>query len=87
MPLYQYQCSDCEHTFKKMRQMNHRKEPCNKPCPECGGEHVNFVIGTPQVAYNQPGLHRTSEDFNSRLKEIREGVPASAKQNLDNVIR
>lgn len=38
MPLYEYACRKCEHTFALTRPMRDRDEPIL--CPECGSERV-----------------------------------------------
>src|SRR3990167_2535644 len=41
MPIYEYQCHNCEHQFEKLESMS--AEPC-KTCPECGKNHVQRMI-------------------------------------------
>lgn len=35
MPIYEYNCADCERTFEKMRPMSRADDPV--ACPDCGG--------------------------------------------------
>ena len=40
MPLYEYQCEDCENEFEEMLHFSERDDPLNTPCsfPTCGGK-------------------------------------------------
>lgn len=87
MPLYDYKCQSCDHAFRKLKQISKRHEPTKEPCPECGEAQIVNVIGCPAVAYNQPGVHKTTDNFNDRLKQIKENVGSTGKDNLSNVIR
>lgn len=87
MPLYDYQCQTCDHTFRKMKRIAARNEPTEEPCPECGHSEVTFVVGSPALAYNQPGIYKTSNNFNDRLKEIKQNVGNAGKDNMSNAIR
>ena len=42
MPVYEYQCQRCQHTFESLRPFSRRDNPA--PCPECGGS------GNPQLS-------------------------------------
>jgi len=43
MPIYEYQCEECKHTFEMMRKIT--AEPL-KECPECGGPVHKMVSST-----------------------------------------
>ncbi len=34
MPIYEYHCSECDHTHEAVRSMSRIDEP--SPCPKCG---------------------------------------------------
>ena len=38
MPIYEYQCKDCDTTFEKYLRSMFSQETIT--CPSCGGEHV-----------------------------------------------
>jgi putative FmdB family regulatory protein len=42
MPLYEYQCSDCETCFDALRAMSEADAPI--ACPNCGGEETRRMI-------------------------------------------
>lgn len=42
MPLYEYQCSDCTHTFDLLRSHQRADEDLN--CPVCGSDRVRRKI-------------------------------------------
>ena len=41
MPIYEYRCSDCEHTFEKLQQLS---DPDPEECPGCGSGEVGRLI-------------------------------------------
>jgi len=42
MPLYEYQCQDCEATFDALRGMDEADDPIT--CPKCGSERTHRAI-------------------------------------------
>lgn len=42
MPLYEYQCSDCETRFDALRGMSEADNPI--ACPQCGGKDAQRLI-------------------------------------------
>ena len=40
MPIYEYKCNECEHTFEDYLSVSNRDKPLKKPCPECGVREV-----------------------------------------------
>jgi len=36
MPIYEYYCESCEHSFELLSNIDDRDKPLKKPCPECG---------------------------------------------------
>lgn len=41
MPIYEYRCSECGHTFDRLQQMS---DPDPEECPSCGGDEVGRLI-------------------------------------------
>ena len=82
MPLYNYRCRSCDYEFTEMHSIADRKEPTEKPCPACLIEDTVYIAikGAPVIGYSiAPGL-KTSDNFNSRLKEIKK------KSGQDNTV-
>jgi len=42
MPLYEYQCNDCDQTFEKLVFNDQPSE-----CPECHGKHIERLLSVP----------------------------------------
>lgn len=55
MPLYEYQCKKCKHTFEKIQKFS---DPEVKKCPECGGP-VEKLISAPAVQFKGTGWYVT----------------------------
>lgn len=45
MPMYDYQCSKCQHTFEEMLTYEKRDNPTKEPCPKCGANEINKIVG------------------------------------------
>ena len=44
MPLYEYQCTACEHVFDKLLSLSRKDEPKEQPCPNCQKPEVQEHI-------------------------------------------
>ena len=53
MPVYEFQCTDCDHTFSEFfRRISSAKEGASPPCPRCASTATvrrisSFSIGGP----------------------------------------
>ena len=71
MPVYSYRCRTCDHEFDKQLMMANRKQPEEDDCPECGLKAIYQKITATTIGYSIAPNMRTSDNFNSRLKEIK----------------
>jgi putative FmdB family regulatory protein len=55
MPLYEYQCKRCKHTFEKIQTFS--AQPIRK-CPECQGP-VEKLLSAPAVQFKGTGWYAT----------------------------
>ena len=55
MPLYEYRCKKCHHTFERIQKFS---DPHVKKCPDCGGP-VEQVISAPAVQFKGSGWYVT----------------------------
>jgi putative FmdB family regulatory protein len=55
MPLYEYRCRECDHTYEKLERMS---APSSGTCPECGGEATR-LIGVPALQFKGSGWYVT----------------------------
>jgi putative FmdB family regulatory protein len=55
MPLYEYQCKKCKHTFEKIQSFSDKPV---KKCPECGGP-VEKLLSAPAVQFKGTGWYVT----------------------------
>lgn len=82
MPLYDYQCTACNHTFTEKRMIADRKQPEGDPCPSCQSHTVQLIIGTPGVGDPvRLGIRRNDDGFREVLSKIHS---ANYKSNLNN---
>lgn len=73
MPLYDYKCNSCEHTFSEIHKIDDRHVPVGKPCPECQSENsIEQCIGAPTpVCPIRLGRVQPSGEFKDRVKQIK----------------
>ena len=55
MPLYEYRCKSCDHTFEKIQSFS---APEEKECPVCGGP-VEKLLSAPAVQFKGSGWYVT----------------------------
>ena len=55
MPLYEYQCTKCKHTFEKIQKFS---DPPVTKCPECGGK-VEQLLSAPAIQFKGAGWYVT----------------------------
>jgi putative FmdB family regulatory protein len=55
MPLYEYECFLCRHTFEKIRRVANASDV---ECPECGGS-VRRLLGAPALQFKGSGWYVT----------------------------
>lgn len=55
MPIYEYRCKKCHHTFERIQKFS---DPHVKKCPECGGA-VEQVLSAPAVQFKGSGWYVT----------------------------
>ena len=55
MPLYEYECNDCEHRFERIQKFS---DPLVSTCPACGGE-VRKLLSSPAIQFKGTGWYVT----------------------------
>ena len=50
MPVYDYQCRNCDHEFEETLRMDNRKRPTRRKCPECERKMISQVISKSRMA-------------------------------------
>jgi len=58
MPIYVFQCDDCEHQIE-VEQSIKKSTPNRKKCPECGKKKLKKLLFAPHV-YNKPSDDKIS---------------------------
>lgn len=78
MPMYDYVCSKCEHTFDKILKIAEKDLPIHEPCPHCGKtECISISLGAPALMspFRVEGLKKPSGQFRDRIQQIKKGLP------------
>lgn len=82
MPLYDYQCSSCNHTFTEMYRIADRNKPEGDPCPSCQSHTLQLVIGSPAMGDSvRLGIRTHDDGFREVLSKIHS---STYKSNLNN---
>ncbi len=55
MPLYEYQCTRCEHRFERLQRFS---DPPITVCPACGGP-VSQLLSAPAIQFKGSGWYVT----------------------------
>ena len=55
MPLYEYECNDCEHRFERIQKFS---EPLVSTCPACSGQ-VRKLLSSPAIQFKGTGWYVT----------------------------
>jgi len=64
MPLYEYKCSECKHTFEIKQSFN---DTALTFCQECGHESLFKVVGVPNlIVYGNGQTAGQVADYNTR---------------------
>lgn len=74
MPLYEYQCNECEHRFEKIQRFS---DELVKICPSCGGA-VRKLVSSPAIQFKGTGWYIT--DY---ARKPGAGQPASEAQKSE----
>ncbi len=75
MPIYEYQCRNCEHSLEKLQRMS--DEPLTD-CPECEQPTLNKLISSAAFKLKGTGWYET--DFKDKKAETKQ--PSSPKKDV-----
>ncbi|MGE0268862.1 MAG: FmdB family zinc ribbon protein [Candidatus Omnitrophota bacterium] len=77
MPTYEYECTECGHSFEELQSMMEKKL---RKCPKCGKMKLQRLIGTGGgIIFKGTGFYET--DFKTKTepkKKESEGAPKAA---------
>lgn len=81
MPLYDYDCTNCNHSWEEVNSMANATEPLSQPCPKCGvlGYVRKLISPTKTVeiitikagAKIDKGLRNTLDQMKSKYKGMK----------------
>jgi len=77
MPLYEYQCDDCEHRFEQIQKFS---DELVKTCPSCGGR-VKKLVSSPAIQFKGTGWYVT--DYARKTGESKTASEDSKKETKD----
>jgi putative FmdB family regulatory protein len=74
MPIYEYRCSECEHSFEEWQKMS---DPPVDTCPRCGRKAVAKIISASSFQLRGTGWYKT--DYASAGSADKKSKSKSAK--------
>jgi len=76
LPLYEYKCERCGHSFEKIES---HSASATKKCPECGAK-AKRMIAAPSVQFKGSGWYVTDYANKKSAEPSSESLDASASQ-------
>ena len=86
MPIYEYNCSECNCQFDRYLSVTERETPVTEPCPECGETKVRKGISatTMGVDMNCTPDKKTGGDWSRLMDRMKKNtVPKRYHDNID----
>lgn len=74
MPIYEYQCQNCHHTFEEIQKVS---DPHVGTCPQCGGT-VERLISQTSFALKGGGWYKDGYAKPGGTSEKKEAAPGTA---------
>ena len=89
MPIYDYRCEKCEHCIEEFHSISERENVSCKECEQCKAiDSFKLFVGkeaTPIMpATSIEGRIRPRQDFQERMKQMREGLKYDKESKLKN---
>ncbi|MCP4273258.1 MAG: zinc ribbon domain-containing protein [Gammaproteobacteria bacterium] len=72
MPIYEYKCNSCEHTFDKLQKIS---DPAFTDCPDCGEPELKKLVSAAGFRLKGSGWYET--DFKNPPKSKSESPCSS----------
>jgi len=85
MPVYEYYCDDCGHSFSDVLSVSARNKPTKEPCPSCGEKKVLKGVSetTMGVDMNITPDKKTGGDWSRLMEKMKHGTPKRYHNALD----
>jgi len=73
MPIYEYGCKYCEHTFEVLQKVNSRRK---RKCPECGQKNaLNILISLTSFSLKGDGWYKDGySNVSKKETDSKQGV-------------
>jgi len=80
MPIYEYQCLNCEHIFSKLsRSVQSSNESPAIPCPECSSENTRRIVSNVAVLGGLGGLTPGEKTAENKMYEKQASILPKSK--------
>lgn len=83
MPLYDYHCINCDHTFEEAHTVDDRALPTHSSCPICNHNTIEILIGAPSLVDPiRIGVKKPTSQFVERMKHIKKRLGPKTNINI-----
>jgi putative FmdB family regulatory protein len=76
MPIYEYACPACGHTFDVIQKAT---DPPVTLCPKCGGKKVKKRMSSPAIQFKGSGFYIT--DYTTKSGQPAKGEPSAKAES------
>ena len=83
MPLYDFQCESCDHTYEQFRTIAEMDKPLKQACPSCKKKgNIIRIVGSGRIVdsvrlESTKGRLRPTKEFTEVMTRIKKNHPAS----------
>ena len=78
MPIFDYQCSKCDHTFEAIQKIS---DAVLTDCPECGESTLKKMVSAPSFRLKGGGWYETDFKDGNKKKDEKKKEPSSEKSS------
>lgn len=76
MPIYNYECSECQNVFEAFRKISERNQASELTCPACNKQGVsNYIMSAPMIVSDIGSigpLGKTDSGWKEVLSKVKE---------------
>ena len=86
MPIYEFNCESCDHTFEVLLGVSKRDTPLDESCPECSENSIKRTMGIFQSGADATvTVDKMCPGFSKRMDNIKKGamINKDAAKNID----
>ena len=80
MPIYEYQCANCDHKFEKLQKLS---DPLLKNCPECHEDRLRKLVSAAGFRLKGGGWYETDFKQGNKKNLVEKETTGDSKDKAD----